>query len=164
MSGSKAFDLVDTYLHIEDGPKAVQLPVGDDFWQTLPTRTDLGAGRLVASFRFEEDWKVWEMHPAGDEVVCLLSGSIDVILERDGREEVIELRDRGACVVPAGVQRPGVCGGVGRSGVHAPPAVEGRPAVGLDTSLHRHPEIQPSSGVGATCIGGGSAVPRAGVR
>lgn len=30
---------------------------------------------LVACHAFEVDWDVWTMHPKGDEIVCLLSGS-----------------------------------------------------------------------------------------
>lgn len=98
-----AFDVVDTYVHLEDGPAAVPLEVGDDFWETIGTRRDLGPGRLVCAFRFTEDWKSWEVHPDGDELVCLLSGAIDLVLEEDGGERVVSLRDRGACIVPRGV-------------------------------------------------------------
>ncbi|MBT3702057.1 MAG: hypothetical protein HOE62_17820 [Alphaproteobacteria bacterium] len=33
---------------------------------------------LIAVNDFEEDWSTWEMHPKGDEVVCLISGEIDL--------------------------------------------------------------------------------------
>lgn len=97
------FDLLETYLHVGDGPETVLLPVGEDFWQTFPARTDLGDGRLLAVFRFEESWKTRERHPAGDELVYLLSGSIDLVLFEAGGERVIPLRGRGACLVPRGV-------------------------------------------------------------
>jgi hypothetical protein len=32
---------------------------------------------LVATFAFDADWPTWERHPAGDELVCLLSGEVD---------------------------------------------------------------------------------------
>ena len=98
-----AFDPFDTYVHLKDGPEAVLLEAGDDFWQKLPERTDLGAGRLVAVFRFEESWRSREMHPAGDELVYLLSGSMDLVLFEDGGERLVPLRGRVACVVPRGV-------------------------------------------------------------
>ncbi len=97
------FDPVDTYVHLKDGPEAVLLEVGEDFWQKLPERSDLGDGRMLAVFRFDESWKSREMHPAGDEIVYLLSGAIDLILFEDAGERVIPLRGRGACVVPRGV-------------------------------------------------------------
>ncbi|MGH7820433.1 MAG: hypothetical protein ACREQ9_11705, partial [Candidatus Binatia bacterium] len=103
MSANPVFDLTNTYVHLTDGSAATALEVGEDFWRRIGERAELGEGRLVCAFRFDEDWTSWEMHPAGDEVVCLLSGAIDVILDEGGVEEVIELRHRGACIVPRGV-------------------------------------------------------------
>ncbi len=100
---SWAFDLESTYLHLQDGPAAIPLDVGDDFWQTIGSRQDLGDGRLVCAFRFERDWTKWERHPAGDEVVVLLSGAVDLLVEEAGGLRTVPLRGRGACVVPRGL-------------------------------------------------------------
>jgi oxalate decarboxylase/phosphoglucose isomerase-like protein (cupin superfamily) len=43
------------------------------------------------------------MHPAGDEVVCLLSGAIDVVLEEQHGERVVGLEPGSTCIVPRGV-------------------------------------------------------------
>ncbi len=40
-----------------------------------------GEGRLVAGFRFKEEWNNAEMHPAGDEIVYALTGAIDLVLQ-----------------------------------------------------------------------------------
>ena len=40
-----------------------------------------------------------ERHPAGDEIVCLLSGDVKMVLDRGGAEEVAGLRDPGSYVV-----------------------------------------------------------------
>jgi mannose-6-phosphate isomerase-like protein (cupin superfamily) len=79
--------------------------VDKTFWQRL-TSGQLGDFHnefLVASSSFETDWPMWEMHPHGDEVVCLLSGSATLLLEKvDGTEE-IALNTNGAYVlVPKG--------------------------------------------------------------
>jgi mannose-6-phosphate isomerase-like protein (cupin superfamily) len=105
VSSQSTFDLADTYVHLEDGPGAAPVEVGEDFWATLERRTDLQDGRLVMLFRFRSaaDWDHWEMHPAGDEIVCLLSGAIDLVLQEGDQERVVALRDRGACIVPRGV-------------------------------------------------------------
>ncbi len=42
---------------------------------------DGAEGRLVSLFRFDGDWPGWEMHPAGDEVVVCLSGTMELIQE-----------------------------------------------------------------------------------
>jgi mannose-6-phosphate isomerase-like protein (cupin superfamily) len=99
------FDLISTYVHLEDGPTAEPVDVNDDFWATIDKRTELHGGRLVTLFHIEstDEWLNWEMHPAGDEVVCLLSGAIDVVLQDDKCQQRLELRDRATCIIPRGV-------------------------------------------------------------
>ncbi|MDA0338577.1 MAG: cupin domain-containing protein [Proteobacteria bacterium] len=96
-------DLTKTYLHLSDGPDVVELPVTDDFWETIATRDDLGDGRLISAYRFTESWDSWEVHPAGEEIVCLLNGAADMHLEEPGGERVVELRGRGSLIVPRGI-------------------------------------------------------------
>lgn len=45
----------------------------------------------------------WEMHPDGDEVLTLLSGQFDVILDEGGTERTISLMPGQGAVVPQGV-------------------------------------------------------------
>jgi quercetin dioxygenase-like cupin family protein len=42
---------------------------------------------MVMQFEFAEDWSTWERHPAGEELVVLISGKAELILEQDGGEE-----------------------------------------------------------------------------
>ncbi|MCB1753980.1 MAG: cupin [Gammaproteobacteria bacterium] len=57
---------------------------------------------LVSSYEFATDWGVWEKHPAGDEIVVLLSGAVRMVLNHESGEEVIELTESGAyAVIPA---------------------------------------------------------------
>jgi len=42
------------------------------------------------------------MHPAGDELVYLLEGAVDMVLDEGDGERVVELRGRSAVLVPAG--------------------------------------------------------------
>ncbi len=44
-----------------------------------------------------------EMHPDGDEVIFLISGRVDVVLEEDGVDNTVEVRPGQAVVVPRGV-------------------------------------------------------------
>ena len=98
-----SFDPLRTFVQLADGPEATPIEVTDDFWRTIETRRDLQGGRLVSVYRFVEDWTSWERHPAGDELVIQLSGSMDFILEQPGGEHCIPLRGRCAVVVPRGV-------------------------------------------------------------
>src|SRR5262245_56734220 len=95
-----AFDLNSTYVQLEDGPGAVPVAAGDDFWQKSASRVDLHEGRPVCAFHSTDDWPTWEMHPAGDEMVYLLSGAIDLVLQEPDGERIIALRNRAACIVP----------------------------------------------------------------
>lgn len=44
-----------------------------------------------------------EMHPDGDELLYLISGHLDVLLEEDGGWRSVELKPGGALLVPRGV-------------------------------------------------------------
>ena len=98
-----AFDLATTYVQLDDGPRALAVEVDDEFWQTIDRRSELQGGRLVGRFHNTQDWDIWEMHPAGDEVVCLLSGAIDVVLDEPDGERVVALEAGRTCIVPRGV-------------------------------------------------------------
>jgi mannose-6-phosphate isomerase-like protein (cupin superfamily) len=98
-----SFDPLATFFHLPDGPDATPLPVTPDFWEKLAARRDLHGGRLVSTYRFTEDWSSWERHPAGDELVCQLSGAMDFVLDEGGRERTVALRGRAAVLVPRGV-------------------------------------------------------------
>ena len=54
---------------------------------------------LLSCHTFKEDWSSWERHPAGDEIVCLLSGAATMILEEGGAEEAVRLEKAGEYVV-----------------------------------------------------------------
>lgn len=92
-----------TYVHLADDGRA-QAIAGDSFWQLPPSELcAFDQGWLVSEFTFNEDWPSWEMHPRGDEIVYLLSGALDLLLEREGGVETIVLEGSGAVVVPRGV-------------------------------------------------------------
>ena len=56
---------------------------------------------LISSYEFESDWGVWEKHPAGDELVILLSGAATLRIKLESGENVVELREPGSfAVVP----------------------------------------------------------------
>jgi mannose-6-phosphate isomerase-like protein (cupin superfamily) len=76
----KGKSLYDFPIHLGLGAKAVAEPqfTGPEWYESYVDRHagDMDEGRLVSLFRFEESWTSWEMHPAGDEVVCCLSGQM----------------------------------------------------------------------------------------
>jgi len=107
-----AFDPTNTYVHLEDGGEAMPVTVTATFWQELmtgdyhseeTTRVANGDGWLVTKFHMSNDSPTWEMHPAGDELLYLLSGAMQIILEDQGGNRVVELRMGEACLVPRGL-------------------------------------------------------------
>ncbi len=88
-------DLRDTYVLFKDGGEGKPLPVGPSFWpDVMSGKVNLDGG-LVTVGSHSEDWPHWEMHPEGEELVVLLSGSVDLIVDRDGKEIRCALREVG---------------------------------------------------------------------
>ena len=100
MSESDALDLGSTYVVVGPDHSAVPVQVTPDIFEELDRRFEgFKARMLVASFSFESDWPTWEIHPAGDEIVCLLSGDVTMVLQRVAGEEHVRLRQPGSFVI-----------------------------------------------------------------
>ncbi|MEK7259523.1 MAG: cupin domain-containing protein [Pseudomonadota bacterium] len=100
------FNLHSNYLRLRPDASAEVLPVGRTFWQDL-AEGSLGNFHneyLVTSHSFSENWPMWEMHPCGDEMVILLTGSVDLVLEKKTGNKVLPLREVGGwALVPKGM-------------------------------------------------------------
>jgi mannose-6-phosphate isomerase-like protein (cupin superfamily) len=93
-------DLASTFVVLQPDQSATLVKVSPEVYEELDRRFDGFKGRtLVSSYSFDSDWPTWERHPAGDEVVCLLSGDVEMVLQREGGEEVTRLREPGSYVV-----------------------------------------------------------------
>jgi mannose-6-phosphate isomerase-like protein (cupin superfamily) len=97
MSSASASNLFNTHLRLKPDARADQLPVDANFWP------DLMAGKfgnfhneyLVTSFTYDQAWPSWEIHPNGDEIVILLSGAADFILETSAGNQIVAVRNPG---------------------------------------------------------------------
>ncbi len=96
-------DLRETYLQLLDGSEVKTIEVGPSFWQELSERRDLQQGRMVSLFPYKASWTSWERHPAGDEVVLVISGQVQLVVESDGAESRTELNAGEAVLVPQGL-------------------------------------------------------------
>lgn len=105
------FRLDETYAFLMDGGSAPLVPAGG-FWQELMSRQPeppgamLVAGEngwLAAIYVIERDAQAWETHPAGDELLMMLSGEMDVVFERTGPEVTVPLQAGETCFVPRGM-------------------------------------------------------------
>lgn len=100
MAPTRNFDLTSTFVVLGPQHEAIPVAVTPAIYEELDKQFDNFRGQLlVSSFSFDSDWSSWEVHPAGDEIVCLLSGNATLVLDRDGGEEVIHLRDPGSFVI-----------------------------------------------------------------
>ena len=104
----RGFDLSKTHIHLSPGSLAK--PIADFEWTPeflarygADFASDGDEGRLVCVFHQGATWDTWERHPAGEEVVVLLSGRVDLIQEIDGEHRRLELRPGEATINPAGV-------------------------------------------------------------
>lgn len=75
--------------------------------ETPPVMSGELEGWVVASFRVATSQDVhgdyWEIHPAGQEVVSVLSGQARLVLRAEGdqaQDEAVVLRPGTACIVP----------------------------------------------------------------
>jgi quercetin dioxygenase-like cupin family protein len=97
----QALDLATTFLRLRGDVSVEPLPVDADFWPRM-SRGELGSFHneyLVTTHAFDGDWPFWEMHPAGDEVVAVLSGSCVLLLETAGNEQRVALGGTGSFVI-----------------------------------------------------------------
>jgi len=95
-----ALHLASTFAVLDRDYRATPVAVTPEIFEELEARFDGFRNRLlVSSWTFDADWPTWEMHPAGDEIVCLVSGDVTFVLERDGGHTSVRLHEPGAYVV-----------------------------------------------------------------
>jgi len=107
-------DLSTTFIHLRDGGDAEPIELGPSFWRESSGRL---YDRIVGAFDFDSSRDLHshmqEMHPEADEVLLLVSGAVDLVLEEAGGERTLVLEPGQAAIVPRGVwhrlamRRPG---------------------------------------------------------
>jgi mannose-6-phosphate isomerase-like protein (cupin superfamily) len=101
----RTYDLASTFVVVNPDLTAIPVTVTPTLFEELDSDFDGFRGRcLISCFSFDEDWPTWEIHPHGDEFVCLLSGDADMILGREHDAPRVRLDVPGAyALVPRGV-------------------------------------------------------------
>jgi mannose-6-phosphate isomerase-like protein (cupin superfamily) len=97
-------DLASTFVVLQPDQRAALVQSAPGVFEELDRRFSGFKGHvLVAVFAFDADWSTWERHPAGDELVCLLSGRATLVLDQNGKHHAVELKKPGEYVlVPKG--------------------------------------------------------------
>jgi len=100
---SKAFALDRTYVQLADGAAALPVAVDRNFWQRIGADAALQEGRLVTFFHLSRGNVHWEMHPAGDELLFLVSGRTAIVLDDGKARRRVPMKGGEALIVPRGV-------------------------------------------------------------
>ena len=101
LNALRAFRLGEYFAQLTEHGGCDPLRIDDDFWQSGIAK--LPPGRLVSMIDSATDWDSWERHPHGAEFILQLSGELELILDEDGKETSILLRQQDFAIVPPGV-------------------------------------------------------------
>lgn len=91
-----------TLIHLPAGLAARALHVDASYWEHTGRGPELDDGRILSVFDYDETWAWWERHPDGDELVVLLSGEIELLLDDALGQRAVRLRTGECAIVPAG--------------------------------------------------------------
>ncbi len=93
------------FVVMTDRLEAQTVPVDDELFAKLDEIYGSFAGHtLISCHRFESDWPTWEVHPAGDEIVLLMSGAAEMVFAESRGDRSITLTEPGQfVVVPRGM-------------------------------------------------------------
>ena len=97
---NRPFSPFSNFIHLRPEGDATLLKFEPALWKRL--RDDPPKGRLAGGVRLRKNTG-WEMHPDGDELLILLSGSIRLLLDDGESETIVKVSAGKAFVVPRGV-------------------------------------------------------------
>jgi quercetin dioxygenase-like cupin family protein len=103
-AGPEAF-LLDrtTVVHLATDLSMRALGVDERAWSRRDGTAQFAEGRLLSVFAYEATWTWWERHPAGEEFVHVLSGSVAFRLDDGSTERTVPLDAGESLLVPEGV-------------------------------------------------------------
>ena len=92
--------LASNFVVLDDKFSASVVPVTPELYAHLDEEyKDFAGHLLVSSYSFDEDWPTWEVHPAGDEFVILLSGDAELVLRREDGDDATRMNEPGTFVI-----------------------------------------------------------------
>jgi mannose-6-phosphate isomerase-like protein (cupin superfamily) len=103
---TQQFKLSSTFVHLRDGGDVERVELTPAFWSQSSSGKKKH-DRVVGVFEFKSasdlHTAMQEMHPEGDEVIYLVAGSVDLILDEPSGERVVSILAGEASIVPRGV-------------------------------------------------------------
>jgi mannose-6-phosphate isomerase-like protein (cupin superfamily) len=105
-----AFDPRTRYVAACDGGVARPIAVDEHFWPDVMSgkHPELDTGWLVGAYPMDRDWPNWEMHPEGEEILTVLSGAIELVVEHRGETRTVHLAAGQTFVMPRGAWHRGL--------------------------------------------------------
>jgi mannose-6-phosphate isomerase-like protein (cupin superfamily) len=92
-----------TVVHLAQDLSVSPVQIGPSFWNhdgdSIPAMSD---GRILCVSDYSATWTWWERHPTGDELVYLISGDAEFLMETDSGSSAVALQPGHATVVPTG--------------------------------------------------------------
>lgn len=96
----QAVRLASNFVVLDDKFNAKVIALSPDLYGRIDEEFSGFKGNLlISSYAFDEDWSTWEIHPAGDEFVILVSGDADLVLARGQGDETIRMTEPGTFVI-----------------------------------------------------------------
>lgn len=93
-------NIEEEFVVLSPDKKATPVINTSDLYERLDQEFENFKGHeLISCYSFTENWPSWEIHPNGDEVVVLLSGSATFILDFEGKHKQVQLSQVGEYVV-----------------------------------------------------------------
>jgi len=93
--------MTDHVAHLTDQLGICLHPADAELW-TSRDRPELVTGRLLSVFGYEDTWDYQERHVTGDELVFVITGAVDLLVDTGAGERSAHLPAGCAGVVPAG--------------------------------------------------------------
>lgn len=113
MKSGQVFDPTTTYVDLAPSG-ASAIPVDESFWPNLISGKLQLKGRLVSAYEMQ-DFPHWERHPAGEELVVVMSGAMDFTLDEPEGERTVRVSAGQAILVPTNTWHRGVVVAPGRA-------------------------------------------------
>lgn len=98
-------DLARTFVHLSHRGAAEPIELGPSFWSDSTSKPLYDRVVGVFDFSSSEDLhsSMQEMHPEADELLYLVSGAVDLVIQEGGAERTVALEAGRAAIVPRGV-------------------------------------------------------------
>jgi mannose-6-phosphate isomerase-like protein (cupin superfamily) len=98
----------DYYVELTNDYTANVIEGGAAFWSRSPEEISENHPHLmIVQYEYTESWQTQEMHPYCDEIITLLSGEVEFVLDRDAGEERVPMHAGETLIIPKGVWHTG---------------------------------------------------------